>query len=58
MPIFARVATMGASSAVGGFVFSNCAKSAKNAFASMATTWSRVAVFMSTAASTVPGTDV
>ncbi len=43
---------------MGGLVFSSCAKSVKYAFASMAPTWSRVDVFMSTAGSTVPATGV
>ena len=49
------LATIGASSAVGGLVFSSSAKSLKYAAASSALTCSRTAVFMSCAASTVAG---
>src|SRR5271163_116967 len=54
-PIFASLATIGASSAVGGLVFNSSAKCLKYDAPSIALSWSRTAVFLSIDESTVPG---
>ncbi|MNT26502.1 hypothetical protein D3C72_1620780 [compost metagenome] len=54
MPIDAIFSTIGASAAVGGFLFNSSANKVKYSLASILLTWSRTEVFMSIAGSTLP----